>query len=209
MIVVDTLVPHSLWTVDETQGIEVVPLEAVVAIIEIKRSLTRDALAEAVEHLTTIRDRVQVRKDLTTRFLPGGVEVGAALSSPYRSNPLLGVVGILAGSWFSEQPRERFVELLNQATNQEDAARLELDMVLSLDGTLVATGDLNAGGNYQAHNVRTSSTTYPIRESSARTGNAPRQALAFGVGFLLSYLDKSCGRMSDIEGYFFNDNLVG
>ncbi len=206
VIIVDTLVPHSLWTVDDSQGVEIVPIEAVVAIIEVKRTLTEKALTEAALHLQKIRDRVGVEKYSNSGYLPGGVTIGAALTSPYRSNPLFGIFGIIGDPWLIDAPSERFKELV-KSTDIEDKVPLELDMILSLDGTLVATAD-SGSSNYQPHHVRVTGEVYPVNESSARAGHAPRQALAFGLGFLLAYLDKSCGRMANIVGYFFNDHLM-
>ena len=62
VILVDTLVPHSLWLVDEVQGVEIVPQECVVGIIEVKRTLTGEALYDALAHLREVLTRTGTHK---------------------------------------------------------------------------------------------------------------------------------------------------
>lgn len=44
------------------KGAQLVPVEAVVGVIEVKRTLTKTALTEAVEQLQKIRDSVGISK---------------------------------------------------------------------------------------------------------------------------------------------------
>lgn len=205
VLIVDTLVPHSLWTIDETQGVELVPVESVVGIFEVKRTLDRRSLAAAVAHLRKIRDGVRIQKYSTTKYMPGGVEVGRSLRSPYSSNPLLGIVGVVADPWFGDAPTERAEELTAAVPGK--GAGLELDLILSLDGTLVATGDPNGSSTFTYHTIRNPEVEYPWCEASRRVKREPRQALAFGLGFVLAYIQYTCGRVPDLAGYFFNDAI--
>ena len=83
-IIVDTLVPHSIFIVEQHSGMEVVPIEAVVGVFEVKRTLNRESLLGtlknigtekeigAIKQLRDICEKVGVRKDNTERLLPGG-----------------------------------------------------------------------------------------------------------------------------------------
>lgn len=207
VIIVDTLVPHSLWAVDDNEGAEVVPIEAVVAIFEVKRTLSEKALNDAVDQIRKIRDRIGIDKYADTGYLPGGVAVGSAISSPYRSNPLLGIVGVIGEAWFTEQPRDRFKEL-TKANSDSGKDQLELDLIFTIDGTLIGTAHLDNPDIFRFYNVREHAVVYPVREASGSTGHSTRQTIAFSLGFILGYLQRCCGRMCDVPSYYFNPHLT-
>lgn len=87
------------------------------------------------------------------------------------------------------------------------AAPLELDLTLTLDGSMVATESELRDGSYAYHNSRKPDVVYGWRETSVRLGRAPRVAAASGIGFVLAYLAYTCGREVNVNGYFFNDSL--
>lgn len=209
VIISDTLVPHSLWVIDDLQGSELVPLEAVLGVLEIKRTLTSKSLRGAIDQLQDIRNSVSLPKYDDSKFLPGGSPVGPSLSSPYRSNPLLGVIGMTADDWFNEDPSQRVTDVVSLASAGQAAPALELDVVLSLDGSLVATTTRSGSAGYGVHNPRETGRHYGWHECSSRLGQPPSAAAAFGVGFLLAYLSTACGRQMDTQNYFFNSSLGG
>lgn len=206
-MIADTLVPHSLWTIDDTQGSELIPLESVVGIIEVKRTLTGGALRDAVIQLQDITCAVGVSKYNDEALLPGGIPVGPSLTSPYRSNPLLGIISVTADNNYASEPGTRVAQAVSRMSGGRTVPPLELDMALSLDGSLVATRANSEGASYAPLNTRQPDLAYGWVECSARFGRPPRVAAAFGIGFLLAYLAKACGRQADVNGYFFNKTL--
>lgn len=207
VIIVDSQVPHSIWTWDDGGGLELVPREAVVGVIEVKRTIKRETLVDAISHLIKIRDSVGLNKYDQTAYMPGGVAIGGGLQSPYRTNPLFGVIGVAADNSFATNPTETVEQVIDLTAS--DSRPLELDLVFSIDGALVATGAPDGSTNYHAYNERRESEKYPWREDSGRTGSTRTQALGKGVGFILAYLFGSAGKFADIEGYFFNRTLGG
>jgi hypothetical protein len=205
VVIVDTLVPHSLWLVDETQGIEVVPREAVVGVVEVKRTITPASLGSAVAHLRSIVSAGGLQKDLTTGFLPGGAEMGAGLSSPYRSNPILGVIGLATDADVDTDPIGVIQDAVTSA-DPDDPSDFPLDFVLSLTGSFVGTGT-PGDANFNAQTVRQGQQV-EWRGAGPIVGQPPRVALARGIGFVLAYLSRTCGRASDVGAYFFNTSLL-
>jgi hypothetical protein len=206
VLIVDTLVPHSLWLVDDTQGIEIVPQEALVAVLEVKRTLNEASLSRALEHLRTVVQGVGLMKDDPTGYLPGGLEVGAGLQAPYRGNPLIGIISLAAEGGFVTTPTETVrAAVAHLAADGSDP--LLLDFVLSMSGIFVATADPGTS-NYHPMLVRNGPAAQ-WAEASARTGRAGSVALAQGLGFILAYVTKTCGRSADMESYFFNTSIAG
>jgi hypothetical protein len=207
ILIVDTLVPHSLWLVDPGQGIEIVPLEAVVGIIEVKRTLDTSSMHDAVGHLVDIVTRSQVRKDNDTGYIPGGLSAGDGLKVPYRSNPLIGIIGLAADRVFAGAPSEGVFAALESAAG-DDNQKLILDFVLALSGTFVGTANPTVPGesNYDAKLVQTESSAH-WAEESARTGTSGRAGLAKGLGFIQAYISQTCGRIASAESYFFNNSI--
>jgi hypothetical protein len=208
ILIVDTLVPHSLWLVDPGQGIEIVPLEAVVGIIEVKRTLDASSLHSAVSHLTEILTRSRVRKDDDTGYIPGGLTAGNGLTVPYRSNPLIGIIGLAADEVFAGAPADRVRAALESAA-QDGGEKLILDFVLTLSGLFVGTASpivVPGQSNYDAKLVQTESSEH-WAEESARTGTSGRAGLAKGLGFIQAYICQTCGRIASAESYFFNSSI--
>lgn len=202
-IIVDTLVPHSLWVVDDSsQGVEIVPREAVVGIIEVKRTLDVASVKSAVEHLGKIVNAVGIRKDDSVSLMPGGGVIGNGLTGPYRGNPLLGVIGLVAKGSFETTPGHT----LYTAITQSSTPSLILDFALAMSGIFTATATPNTH-NYEPLLVQDSLAS-AWAEASINTGTNGRVALAQGLGFIQAYIGKTCGRAADAEHYFFNDSIV-
>jgi hypothetical protein len=115
-----------LFKFDGTE-IEVVPVESVVGVIEIKRTLTKETYEKAVEHLEKIiKDSGIVKNDDTNILL--GMKSGFGLSTPFRSNPIIGIISL------SSKKAIEFLPLVqNEVLNN-------LDFIYSFDGILRLTG---------------------------------------------------------------------
>lgn len=205
IIIVDNLVPNSLWLVDRSIEMEVVPAEAVVGVIEVKRTLDRESVKGAIQQIQAIRDASHLTKTDETQYLPGGTKLGDGLTGPYHSNPLFGIMGVKAEPPFANHPIEDIRTLLDDSS-VEGHASLELDFVASLSGIFVGTCDLN--NSYVALNPR-QSTPSKWCEESARTRRDPRVAIASCFGFILNYLASTCGKQPDLANYYFNTAIRG
>ena len=115
LIIIDTLVPNILFPQPEfTDKTEYVPIEAVVGIFEIKKTLDSDSSKKALQHIKKIKESVGVRKNNTEQYVLGGkptavikmiVERDDRLRDPYIeeyrkirtgifSNPITGIIGL-------------------------------------------------------------------------------------------------------------------
>lgn len=203
VIVVDTLVPHTLWLVDETQGIEIVPQESVVAVAEVKRTLTKASIADAVGHLRDIQTRGGLRKDDDRSFLPGGLVVGGGLQAPYRGNPLIAILGLATDAEVEPNLALAVQEAVDDLA-ADGHGHLLVDCALSLSGNFIGTG--GEGGSFSPKLVRDE--VLPFVTSSVAAGQSPRQALAKGLGFIVTYVSHTCGRAPNTDAYFFNDAIA-
>ena len=140
-------------------------------------------------------------RDDSTQYLPGGVVVGAGLQSPYRGNPLVGVIGLGSDPSLSNAPGDVVTKALEKLSSNVPEP-LPLDFVLTLDGVFVATA-ASGTTNYEPILVRTGDPA-SWAEASIRNSRHGEVGLAQGLGFVLAYLSKTCGRSADVEKYFFN-----
>ncbi len=157
-IIVDTLVPHSIFIIDQHSGMEVVPIEAVVGVFEIKRTLTKESLLNkkdgAFKHVRDICNTVGIRKDNDGMFLPGGVEIYPFIRTipqeffslrgedilklshnqpqGYYSNPIIGIIGV-------EHVNNLGVKL-EQWTEKKQVDLSMIDLLFSINGYLACTG---------------------------------------------------------------------
>lgn len=192
MMIVDTLVPHKIFTLDKENGMEIVPAESVVGLFEIKRTLDEKSLKSALNQLRKIITKVGIRKDDETHYLPGGLKC-SGLSSGIYSNPILGILTL-------------DYDLKNQAATIELIAQknLGLDIVASLNGLLIAPCDdpkEKSVANFRIKNIRKEEGYYVFLDKKTvyETG-----VLSRIFGCVLAYLANCSGRRIDVRSYFFN-----
>lgn len=207
LIIVDTLVPHSLFTIDDNGGLEIVPREAVVGIFEIKRTLDKTSLQGtmksigAFDHLKNICDSVNIIKNNNQRFLPGGVSMGNGLSGGYYCNPIIGIIGLSHSSSLTN----------NKSTNYIDKiiGRIppgtQFDLITSFDGIMYAPIEMSDNNNWKLLNLRPTCVNYGLIYKNKSLGKTEILAKAFG--YILAYLSQAVGKIANIENYFFNNSL--
>lgn len=234
VIIVDTLVPHSIFIVDQQSGMEVVPVEAVVGVFEVKRTLNKDSLLNkehgAIKHILTVCDTVGIRKDNGRMYLPGGVEItsfiykrpqeyfypGDAqiatlmhnLPQGYYSNPIIGIIGIDHEDDLDEKIKKwAEVKQINVGM---------IDLLFSINGYLMCLGEKLP--DLPDDKIAASIQTYrKIKEGYQRQLFAtfkyplePRSKIvAHALGFIVGYVSATGGRIFDVNKYFFNNSLLG
>jgi hypothetical protein len=200
ILIVDTLVPHSLFVIDDSQGMELVPRESVVGIIEAKRTLTNATVREASAHLAEIVSTAGVTKDDDTRLLPGGTPLGELLVGGYRCNPLVGILAIDAADVYTTTPGTLSAEVL-----ELNGDEFGLDFVGALSGIMVATA-LGPSGDLSVFNPRPAGPMNWGEVSPAVMD--PPVALSRLFGFILAYIGTCSGRAVPVDRYFFNTSIV-
>lgn len=195
MMIVDTLVGNAVFQMDGQNGVEIVPKEAVVGIFEIKRTLTKKALTEAIEHLNdNILKRLDISKSDKDRYLPGGVKIGVGLNYESYSNPIVGVIGLKHSA--------KCESFLKEQEKNNDKMGL-LDFVCSLGGLFFAHVEDNLPKNYKHVHCREKDVTYKYLLSDQSKGSQDA-ILSKVYGYILSYLFNANGRNINADNYFFN-----
>jgi hypothetical protein len=211
MIIVDTLVPHSIFTLDSSSGMEIVPVESVVGIFEIKRTLNEKSLVGtrnskgAFEHLSDIVSAVSVKKDDERRFAVGSIEFGDTIKGGYFSNPIIGIIGLTHSPKLIKTFNEIHPKIENKLKKEEKIFP-ELDIMFSLDGILLHIGEENSDRVTLA-NPRKADTNYVFKLFEKNGTTTRTKIIAFSLGYVLGYLQTTCGRNIRADHYFFNSSV--
>lgn len=209
LIIVDTLVPHSLFLIGKEGESEIVPIESVVGIFEIKRTLSRDSLVGengALNHLKKIINSVNLKKDNPNDYLSGGI-ITRGITGGLKSNPLIGILSIDHDSDLYNQSKTREI-----FWKDNQVILPELDIVASLSGFIMATADPINNQNFKAITVREPNLSLgyklwiPEKEGNELTHKPALFAAIFG--FIQHYLYLITGRHSSLENYFYNKTLI-
>lgn len=204
MIIVDNLVPNSLFAVDKVGGMEVVPVEAVVGIFEIKRTLNKEELSKAVKHLREVVSSVSIRQDDEQRYFPGGVPIGPSMNGGFLSNPIIGILGLSHDEGdFTEPALSEFLKKSRQ--NNE---WLDIDLVASFQGLFCTIADPNNSSSYLISNLKERATTYSyVRLSDGR--DHQNRVVSSILGYILVYLSLSSGKGGITpQHYWFNKTII-
>lgn len=207
VIIVDTLVPHSIFIIDQNNGMEVVPIEAVVGIFEVKRTLNKESLTSqkgAINHLQDICETVGIKKDDERRFLPGGIEmVGLQEGGGYYSNPIIGIIGV-------DHEKSVYTRLGDWLVDRSVNLGM-VDMIFSINGYLMCLGEALSNGEIAA-----SIQTYRKLQAGQQTQifatftyppQSQTEIVARALGFIVGYVSVTGGRIFEVDKYFFNESL--
>ena len=201
VIIVDTLVPHSIFILDQHSGMEVVPIEAVVGVFEVKRTLNRTSLlgtkkvGGAFKHLQDTCKAVDIRKDNKTMYLPGGVEIfapGGVEGQGYYSNPIIGIIGV--------DHVKNLGKNLETWTEKKQVDFGLIDILFSINGYLLCTGktiddNQEVGWTYT---LREKGKEYPVFVTYIHPPHPQVEIVAKALGFIIGYVSASGGRVFDI-----------
>ena len=194
-IIVDNLVTNRIFSLDKNNGMEIVPVESVVGIFEVKRTLNEDILGKALEHLKSIIDTVGINKADPIHYLPGGIPLDG-LTSGTHSNPLIGIISL-----DHDIPN-------NQTTAQKlfiEANKLKLDFITSLSGLMICPVDTpkdNLPVNFLIKNIRDNPDEYYcfLNENNVKQTTV----LSRLFGYVSAYLANCTGKKINARNYFFN-----
>lgn len=192
IIIVDTLVPHTLKRFEYSNGLEIVPVESIVAIFEVKRTLSKDKIIEAADHLKKTIEFIPIIKDSPIRYLPGGIQLIKPIEGGLFSNPMIGILG------------------LNHNESISDCKNLSeymfLDIVYSFDGYLIGTQNPEKTNSFKALSRRNENDV--VKYNALNFCNKKPQQLSkeevlkMAIGFLICYLTDTSGRMLKMDDYF-------
>lgn len=195
LIIVDELVPNRIFSLGKSDGIDIVPVESVVAIIEIKRTLNEKSLTKSIKHISKIKKSVGIVKDNADYYLPGG-DLAKGLKTGFNSNSFIGIISL--ANEFSN-PRDEFVTKFSKQLIEN-----EIDAVISLDGFLGCLID-NKNGNILIKTVRDKKEKY-FYGFLSNDKFSKVSLISRSIGTIISYLSYTTGRRMKFENYFFNRN---
>jgi len=194
LIIVDELVPNRIFSIGKTDGVDLVPVESVVGIIEIKRTLNEVSLTNALDHLSNIKKSVEITKGNKDCFLPGG-DFARDFTTGFISNPFIGIIAIANEI---KSPQAVFVQKFSG-----ELVRNEVDAVISLDEFLGCLMEVDTG-NILIETVREKDKKYWY--GFLTNDNFSQISLVSrSIGVLLSYLSFTTGRRMNFRNYFFNN----
>jgi hypothetical protein len=213
-IIVDAFIP-SIAKYDKTD-IEIVPAEAVCGIIEIKRSLNKKSLTEALEHLRKIVETAKITKTNPNEYFLGKPTTSTKtvdLSGGFKNNPLIGIISLqnkfTKNKEFTKKKRTK-EEIKNSLSFNNDNL---LDFIWTLDGFSLKTGKPNESNPEKPHIdpqlwVRENNNTHKLWATDPCEDD---EITVFSrmIGFILVYLSNIAGRQLENETFegFFIENI--
>ncbi len=111
-----------------SKNLQVIPVEAVVGIFEIKRTLNGTYLKEALSHLREIKKTIHIDKNNMKDYLIGGQELPENIASGVRSNPIFGILFLRCSL---KQTNNIQKVIREELLNKNDGF---LDLIYSMDG---------------------------------------------------------------------------
>jgi len=209
LIIVDTFVPHSLFVIDDDKGLEIVPIESVVGLFEIKRTLNRTSLLGtkktrgALEHLNEICQSIGISKSNRDRFFPGGIMLGENMDGGFTTNPLIGIISLeYSKVLVTGKSNNTLPELITQSSSVP-----EFDIICSLGGLMYAISQSHESDNWTIVSIRNIGTDYNYQLKSKNKTTNHVQLIAHTFGYIVGYLQGTCGQNAPISNYYFNECL--
>lgn len=203
MIIVDDFVPSTLYSMGNDDAMEIISSNSVVGVFELKRTLNKKSLLGtkhargAVQQLNEIIAKGSLTKSNQEKFLPGGIGLGAGFEGGHYSNPIIGIIGLTSTKDMANlDSNNNIVEYLKTIDNYH------LDIVTSLgEFNFVPVGEDNNVTllNYNEKNDL-NYTFYPNSKST-------EFIISAGIGYILQYINRSCGRQTVLSNFYMNDNL--
>lgn len=203
LIIVDDFVMSKVFTLDKENGMEIIPVEAVVGIFEIKRTANKEQLEKAFIHIEKIINSVNIKKDNNKHYMAGGIET-PDFNTSIHSNPFIGIISLTHD-----------LTLINENNEWKDIddkqyIKLQLDAIFSFSGMAILNVDEN--NQFKPYLVRT--TDYVPKFRCMVTNSDPNPVRQSGIisrffGYLIAYLTDCTGKRMNISNYFFHNSTCG
>lgn len=192
-IIVDTLVPHSLFPLSYHTGQEVVPYESVVGIIEIKRTLNNESFKNSISHIKSTLEKLQIDKSDQTQYILSGLK-SPDITTGIFSNPLIAILAI--DHEFSEE-----YLLSNEQNIFENCDKCSVDLVGSLNGLMICPIDTLNNNSFKITPFKEPNLTYGFatKEQFSSSGLISRI-----IGFVVAYLSMTTGKYNPMGNYLFH-----
>lgn len=211
LIIVDNFVPNTLYKFGNDDSMEIVAANSVVGVFEIKRTLSKESLFGsngAVQQLSSIVEKVNLKKNNKSRFLRGGTAIDMEdiiYNAALFSNPIFGIIGLTCAKNLIDQESEKnILKLFEKEKNQ----RCHIDIITSLgDFNIYPVNDKNEITMklcLNGENVKYVMT--PPKGSKEDIGED--MLISSAIGYILHYLNCTVGRDSNLSYYYFNETLV-
>lgn len=193
LLVIDNLVPNSLFRFGRDESPEIVPYQAVVGIFEIKRTFSKRTLIEAITHLDKVAKSINFERSTSEKYILGGHRLGRNLEGGYYGIPMIGAISLdhdlsIEGNFWKIVKENNLSEMTHN-----------IDILFSMSGFTVNTFD----------RCKQTVDIFPVRSESIELGEMyeaeKSKRVAFALGFMLSYLLKTSGRIMNPLDYLFND----
>lgn len=187
LIIVDTLVPHRIKKFEYLADLQIVPVESVVGVFEIKRTLNEDSLKAANAHLLKIKESVNLPKGEQAQYLMGRKIEGNMKTGVY-ANPILGIIG--------------GAHDFNQQLPEDEKTEWFVDVIFSVKGFLRAPTEND--NDFALFENRCGPCKY--KTITLGSGVTRGQILLLFVGFVQEYLNRTSGRVLNVNAYFSKKN---
>jgi hypothetical protein len=188
-------------------NLHIVTKESVCGIIEIKRNL-KNQIDASITHIGEIIEQARIVKNDNAQTMPYvHLADPNAIISPYRSNPIIGVIALESGF----ENKEEFQEVVLKI---EDANSL-IDFVWAIDGASLLT---QRGEGIFTGRVRESNDSWSKLNAQngwninikSNPGLHPQKILMRVFGFITAYLLHTTGKNGNqtyMNNYYFNNNI--
>ncbi len=190
LIIVDELVMNKIFILDKENGMEIVPVEAVVGVFEIKRTLHQKSYDDAVSHLKKIIDSVRIRKDDEAHYFPGGIlsnnSNGFTIQTNIHSNPFIGVISL-----------DHNIEDMRKISDIKSDI---IDSIISFSGMAILNCDDNKT-KFKWYNIKKNPVPSIFFDNTTIMQSG---IISRSFGYLLGYLTSCSGRIINVDNYFFH-----
>lgn len=150
VLVADNQLPALLRLAESS--IEVLPQEAVIGIIEAKRTLSKKSLEEALDHLAAVVESTGRSQDLKTDKELTGANKYVLVHNHSSNKPLLGVVAM----------RTNIANFAEEVSSMITRKNSLVDFIWTMDGNALVLGTQTPEGNlhYYTHSARPETKTW-------------------------------------------------
>lgn len=199
IIITDTLVTHSFKRFDYLDGLEIVPIEAVVAIFEIKRTLSKQTLLNATNSLKKIIEDLGLSKQNDKNYLPGGIELkgsnGISLKIEKYSNPMVGIIALKheGDSTVLKKELPWFMDIVFSFNINKNKDSNEIPK-----GFLIAPKDPE---NHKSILMQPYRKSTELLEYHDLLGTEENNPLRLFISCILQYLSQTSGRELKVQDY--------